>query len=181
MLAVVVGNGDGFHPGGQVGQSHIADSAFGLAYRLDHGSGGGHGQAAAHVVLVLQGAFFEKFVSSRRGFAGIDNDFHIGSSQLLPIGYLAAEYGFQLLACQLADRVGRVYNDGQGIIRYDYLLHFLFGGFQFHLFAEFDGTGSHSDICRVVHQGGNPHSGSPAGDGYPPVGIIFHENLGCFL
>lgn len=46
-------------PGGQVGQSHIADSAFGLAYRLDHGSGGGHGQAAAHVVLVLQGAFFE--------------------------------------------------------------------------------------------------------------------------
>ena len=52
VLAVVVGNGDGFHPGGQVGQSHIADSAFGLAYRLDHGSGGGHGQAAAHVCLL---------------------------------------------------------------------------------------------------------------------------------
>ena len=92
MLAVIIGNGNGFHPGRQVGQSHIADSTFGLAYRLDHGSGGGHGQAAAHVVLVLQGAFFEKFVSSRRGFARIDNDFHIGSPQLFPIGYLAAEY-----------------------------------------------------------------------------------------
>ena len=69
------------------------------------------------------------------------------------------------------------HNDGQGVIRYNYLLHFLFGGFQFHLFAEFDGTEAIAISVVLSIRAEIPTPVPPPVTVTRRSGIIFHEKL----
>ena len=147
---------------------------------MNHGTGGGHGKAAGHVVLVLQYAFFEELVSSRRSLAGVNDDFPVFTSYLLPVGDFTTEDVFQLLTCKLFYRIGGMHHHGQGVIGDNRLFYICLGGFGFHLFTKLDGTGSHGNVCCVVHQCGDTHTGSASGDGDAGIGMFVHETL-CSL
>ena len=80
---------------------------------MDNSSGGGHGETAAHIILVLEDALFEELVGAGRGLARVNHDLAVVASHLFPVGYFSAEDVFQLPAGEFFHRIGRVYNDSQ--------------------------------------------------------------------
>jgi len=176
-VLVVVRYGKGLDAGRYIGKTHIADGSARLADGLYDGSGGGHGKAAAHVILIFQYAFFKEFVCAGRGLTRVDHYFAVVSAYLLPIGDFTAEDIFQLSAGELLYGIGRVYDNGQRIIGYRYFS----GCFRFHLLAEFDASGSHCDVGRFIQQGGNAYPASASGDGDAGIGIQCHKAFGGLL
>ena len=100
---------------------------------------------------------------------------------MLPVGDFSAEDIFQLLAGELFHRIGRVHHYGKGVVGYDHLVHLLSGFFGFHLFAEFDRTGSHGNIRRIIHQCGDADPGASSGDSDPRIRMLIHKSLCCLL
>lgn len=70
----VIGDGDGFNGGIEVGEADVADGTFGLGDGLDDSTGGGEGEDAVDVVFVFKYGFFEELVGTGGGFTGVGDD-----------------------------------------------------------------------------------------------------------
>ena len=149
--AAVVGYCQSLYVTVQVSQSHVAYGSFCLTHRLDYRACCGHGQYAAHVVLVFKYAFLEKLVCSRGSLARVNHYFHVFAAYFLPVGYLSAEYVFQLFACQLSYRVFRIYYYGQRVVGHYNLYRVVFRLFHFHLLAELYSPRGHCQVGSAFH------------------------------
>ena len=181
MPPAVVGHCQRFHESVEVGEPDVAYRALCLPHRLDDGPGGRHREYAAHVVLVVEHALLEELVGPGRGLAGVDYDLAVLAAHFLPVGDLAAEDGFELLACEAVDRIGGVHDHRERIVG-DYDL----GGFEpdfgeFHLFAELDLTGGHRDVRGVLRQCGDSHAAAASGHYDFGVGMFIEVDFGEFL
>ena len=54
IVLAIIRDGQSLDARRHISEPYIADCPFGLADRLDNSSGGGHGETAAHIILVLE-------------------------------------------------------------------------------------------------------------------------------
>lgn len=98
IVLAIIRDGQSLDARRHISEPYIADCPFGLADGLDNSSGGGHGETAAHIILVLEDALFEELVGAGRGLARVNHDLAVVASHLFPVGYFSAEDVFQLPA-----------------------------------------------------------------------------------